>query len=64
VTHVAARAGNIVRYDTIYGLWYANLPPMPVPYTRFAFAAGADTVYVVGGIGGDEKICLETRSAF
>ena len=26
---------------------------MPVPYTRFAFAAGADTLYVVGGIGGD-----------
>ena len=30
-----------------------TLPAMPVPYTRFAYAAGADTLYVVGGIGGD-----------
>lgn len=46
-------AGRIFRYDTIYGLWSASLPAMPVPYTRFGFAAGTDTIFVVGGIGGD-----------
>ena len=34
-------------------MWSTTLPTMPVPYTRFAFAAGADTLFVVGGIGGD-----------
>lgn len=46
-------SGNVARYDTVYGVWSTALAPMPVPHTRFAFAASADTLYVVGGIGGD-----------
>ena len=47
-------AGRIYRYDTIYGIWSTSLPAMAVPYTRFGFAASADTIFVVGGIGGDK----------
>ena len=62
---IGSHAGFIFRYDTIYGLWSDALPPMPVPYTRFAFAAGADTVYVVGGLGGDTGVgsCWDEPSA-
>jgi N-acetylneuraminic acid mutarotase len=47
--------GALWRYDSVYET-FTQLPPMPVPYVRFASAATDDTIYVIGGLGGDTGV--------